>query len=51
MLITMDETLADWDWQPSPCEHTSGWVTAYIEPYSTTLECPECGEQKTVHDE
>ena len=50
MLIIMDETLADWNWEPTPCEHASGWDTVAITPYSTTIRCPECGDERTVHD-
>jgi hypothetical protein len=32
------------DWTPE------GWVTAYISPYETVIECPECGDQQRVHD-
>ena len=38
------------DWSPEPCKHDHGWVTAYISPYTTTIECPECGETREVHD-
>ena len=38
------------DWSPEPCKHAHGWVTAYISPYATTLECPECGETREVRD-
>ena len=38
------------DWSPEPCKHAHGWVTAYITPYTTTIECPECGEMREVHD-
>ena len=38
------------DWSPEPCKHAHGWVTAYISPYATTIECPECGETREVHD-
>ena len=49
-LIDMDETLAYWDWEPTPCEHASGWDTVAITPYNTTIRCPECGDERTVHD-
>jgi hypothetical protein len=38
------------DWTPEPCQHEHGWVTAYISPYETVIECPECGDQQRVHD-
>jgi len=50
-LTDMDETLADWGWEPSPCEHDSGWETAYVTPYTTVIRCPDCGDERTVHDE
>ena len=49
-IIDMDETFIDWAWEPSPCEHDSGWETAYITPYKTILRCPDCGDERTVYD-
>ena len=40
----------DFDWDVTACEHEHGWVTAYISPYETVIECPECGDQRRVHD-
>ena len=38
------------DWTIEPCQHEHGWVTAYISPYATVIECPECGDQRRVYD-